>query len=88
MEFSKKIDNGSPFYYVTESNVRYSTDDSPSFDEKDDNYENSSDKRTKPTRLGVVGKKPLGRAVMLTRGKLSVRKEFHAKPVPLPPIII
>ena len=72
-----------PFYYHTSSHTRFYEGPMPDFNEQ-----RSTDKRKcrrVPRREQPAAFAPR-RATMTVRGTLSVRAEFHNKPIELPPI--
>ena len=83
VELTKRLDPDLPFYYHTSSHTRFYEGPMPDFNEQ-----RSTDKRKCrrfPRREQPAAFAPR-RATMPVRGTLSVRAEFHNKPIELPPL--
>ena len=82
-ELGKRLDESLPFYYYTSNKKRFGIDE-PDFDEPSEGP--SRLQKMSFARREHVGRKMIGRSAMITRGKASLRQQFHAGPVQLPPL--
>ena len=83
-EFGKRLDPYLPFYYYTSSKNRFHQGDKPDFDKKSGNVTRLE--KMKVARREHVGRAVIGRASMIVRGTTSIRQQYHAGPVNLPPL--
>ena len=80
MEFWKRIDPNLPYFYHTSSHHRFSEGPLPDFDQPKTSKRKSRFSRREQPAAFVPG-----RATLPVRGSLSVRPQFHNKPLDLPP---
>ena len=82
MEFSKRMDPGLPFYYHTSSHTRYSEGPLPEFSQASTRLKRKSQRVPRREQPAAFLTR---RATLPVRGSLSVRAQFHNRPVELPP---
>lgn len=83
MEFGKRIDPALPYFYYTSSHHRFQEGELPDFNEPGKSKRKSRLARV-PQREQTATVVP-GRATLPVRGSLSLRPQFHNKPLDLPP---
>ena len=83
LEFWKRIDPNLPYFYHTSSHHRFSEGILPDFDQPRTSKRKSRFSRV-PQREQPAAFVP-GRATLPVRGSLSIRPQFHNKPLDLPP---
>jgi len=81
-EFSKRLDPDLPFFYHTSSHSRYSEGPLPDFNQPTTKKKRKS--RKVPRREQPVAF-ALRRATLPVHGSISVRAQFHNRPINLPP---
>ena len=83
LEFWKRIDPNLPYFYHTSAHHRFSEGILPDFDQPRTSKRKSRFSRV-PQREQPAAFVP-GQATLPVRGSLSIRPQFHNKPLDLPP---
>ena len=80
LEFMKRMDPSLPFYYFTSAHDRFNEEDMPGFNEP-----RIKPKRDRVPRCELIPGDISRRTSFPVRGSLSIRANFHAGPVNMPP---